>query len=99
MSFMTTNPEELQTAARVLFGIGDRIVTSNTAADKVTNGVVAPGADEVSAKVATHLRKVATNYAGVMSRATEIYDLFLTSLSDAAQQYSTTETINVHKMG
>ncbi|MGB7166273.1 MAG: PE family protein, partial [Mycobacterium sp.] len=49
MSFVTTQPEALSTAATALGGIGSSFSAQNAAAAAPTTGVVPAAADEVSA--------------------------------------------------
>jgi hypothetical protein len=52
MSFVTTQPEALNTAATALGGIGSSFSAQNAAAASPTTGVVPAAADEVSAQAA-----------------------------------------------
>ncbi|MBO0864442.1 MAG: PE family protein, partial [Mycobacterium sp.] len=52
MSFVTTQPEALSSAAGSLQGIGSSLSAQNAAAEAPTTGVVPAAADEVSALTA-----------------------------------------------
>ena len=99
MSFVTTVPEEMKTAAGALNNIGDRMADSQAAANKVITGVLAPGIDEVSQRAVGLLHKFAANYGEVSHRAQTTYNLFVTALSDSADAYSTTEADNATRTG
>lgn len=98
MSFVTTDPEALQTAAGALQDIGADMVITNADADPVTTGVVAPGADQVSTQLATCLAAHAAWYHEVSARAAVIYDQLAGSISNAADKYSTAEATNAALM-
>ena len=99
MSFVTTVPEAMKTAASALHNIGDQMADSSAVAGKVMTAVVAPGADEVSQRVVGFVRTFAADYHEVSLRAQTAYDLFVTSLSDSAEAYSSTEVDNATRIG
>ncbi|OSC39518.1 PE family protein [Mycobacterium decipiens] len=99
MSFVSVVPEALTIAADESWGIGARIVASGVSADAVTTTVVAPGADDVSARVAARLRAQAVSYREVSGRGAVIFDDFLASLLDSAAAYLTTEADNATRAG
>lgn len=64
MSFVTTQPELLASAAGNLQGIGSVMTAGNTAAAAPTTGVVPAAADEVSALTAAHFAAHGVLYQG-----------------------------------
>ena len=62
MSFVTTQPEALTTAAGNLQGIGSTLAARNAAAAAPTTGVIPAAADEVSALTATQFAAHAAMY-------------------------------------
>jgi hypothetical protein len=68
MSFVTTQPEALASAAGTLQGIGSTLSAQNAAAAAPTTGVVPAAADEVSALTAAQFAAHAQMYADVPGR-------------------------------
>ena len=62
MSFVTTQPEALRTAAGNLQGVGSAMSAANGAAAAQATGVVPAAADEVSALTATQFAAYAQMY-------------------------------------
>ena len=56
MSFLTTRPEALNSAAGSLHGIGTAVSAANAASAAPTTGVIPAAADPVSALVAAQFR-------------------------------------------
>ena len=94
MSFVSVAPEALTMAAGALWGVGDGLVASGVAADRVTSAVVAPGGDEVSAVLAACLCRQAAGFRRVGGPVAVSFREFVAALSAAADEYSTTETGN-----
>jgi len=94
MSFVTTQPEMLATAAGNLQGIGSAMAAQNAAAAGPTTGVVPAAADEVSALSAAQFAMHAAMYQAVSTQAAAIHDLFLGTLGASAGSYAATEAAN-----
>ena len=74
MSFVTTQPEMLASAAGALQGIGSAMAAGNTAAAAPTTGVVPAAADEVSALTAAQFAAHAQMYQAISAQATAIHE-------------------------
>jgi hypothetical protein len=94
MSFVTTQPEALTTAAGALQGIGSEIAAENMAAAAPTTGVVPAAADAVSALTATQFSAHAQMYQAVSAQAASIHELFVNTLGVSAESYAATEAAN-----
>ena len=94
MSFVTTQPEALTTAAGTLQGLGSAMAAQNAAAAAPTTGVVPAAADEVSALTAAQFAAHASLYQAVSAQATAIHELFVTTLGTSAGSYAATEAAN-----
>lgn len=94
MSFVTTQPEMLATAAGQLTGIGTAIGTQNVAAAAPTTGVVPAAADEVSALTATQFGAHAAMYQAVSAQAAAVHEMFVRTLGASAGSYAATEAAN-----
>ena len=94
MSFVTTHPEALATAAGHLNGLGSALAAQNLAASAATTGLVPAAADEVSALTATQFSAHAAMYQAVGARAMAVHELLTATLSASAGSYATTEAAN-----
>jgi len=94
MSFVTTHPEMLTSAAGVLQSIGAAVAAENTAAAAATTGVVPAAADEVSALTAAQFAAHAVMYQGLSAQATAIHELFVSTLGTSAGSYAAAEVAN-----
>jgi PE family len=94
MSFVTTQPEALTTAAGTLQGLGSAMAAQNAAAAAPTTGVVPAAADEVSALTAAQFAAHASLYQAVSAQATAIHELFVATLGTSAGSYAATEAAN-----
>jgi hypothetical protein len=94
MSFVTTQPEALASAAGELQNIGAIVAAGNTAAAASTTGVVPAAADEVSALTAAQFAAHAALYQTISAQATAIHELFVTTLGTSAGSYALTEAAN-----
>jgi len=94
MSFVTTQPEMLATAAGNLQGIGSAMAAQSAAAAAPTTKVVPAAADEVSALTAAQFAMHAAMYQAVSTQAAAIHDLFLGTLGASAGSYAATEAAN-----
>jgi hypothetical protein len=95
MTFVTTQPELLSTAAAQLAGIGSEIAAQNAAAVAPTTGVVPAAADEVSALTAAQFAAQAAIYQAVSAHAAAVHELFVDALGASAESYAATEAANV----
>ena len=94
MSFVTTQPEMLASAASQLQGVGTAIATQNAAAAAPTTGVIPAAADEVSALTAAQFANHAQMYQTVSAQAAAMHEMFVRILSASAGSYATTEAAN-----
>ena len=91
MSFMTTQPALLASAAAELQTIGAQMVAGDAAAAAPTTGVVPAAADEVSALTATQFAAQAQLFQAVSAQATAIHEMFVSALTTSAESYAATE--------
>jgi tRNA G26 N,N-dimethylase Trm1 len=94
MSFVTTQPEMLTSAAGQLQGVGAAIAAQNAAIATPTTGVVPAAADEVSALTAAQFASHAQTYQAVSAQAAAMHEMFVRVLSASAGSYATTEAAN-----
>jgi molybdopterin-guanine dinucleotide biosynthesis protein A len=99
MSFVTTQPEMLTTAAGSLSGIGSAMSAENSAAAAPTTGVVPAAADAVSALTAAQFAAHAQMYQAVNAQAEAIHQLYVTALAASAGSYAATEAANAAAAG
>jgi hypothetical protein len=99
MSFVTTNPEALASAADALQGIGAALNDQNAAAAAPTSGVVPAAADEVSALTAALFAAHAQMYQAVSAQAAAIHEMFVNTLAISAGSYTATEAANTIATG
>ncbi|MGA7054844.1 MAG: PE family protein [Mycobacterium sp.] len=94
MSFVTTQPEMLSSAAGYLASVGSAFTARNAAAAAPTVGVVPAAADEVSAVTAARFAMHAQMYQAVSTQAAAIHDQFVAMLGSSAASYAATEATN-----
>jgi PE family len=94
MSFVTTLPAMLASAAGELQSIGAVVAAENTAAATPTTGVVPAAADEVSALTAAQFAAHGVLYQELSAHATAIHELFVSALATSAGSYAATEAAN-----
>lgn len=94
MSFVTTQPELLASAAGELQGIGAAMAAGNTAASAPTTAVAPAAADEVSALTAAHFAAHAVQYQELSAQAAAIHESFVSALGAGAGSYAFTEAAN-----
>ncbi len=94
MSFVTTQPGMLASAAGDLQGIGSEMAAGNMAAAAPTTGVVPAAADEVSALTAAQFAAHAQMYQAIGAQATAIHEQFVSTLGSSAGSYAATEAAN-----
>jgi PE family len=94
MTFVTTQPDMLTSAAGQLQGVGTAIAAQNAAIAAPTTGVVPAAADEVSALTAAQFAAHAQTYQTVSAQAAAMHEMFVRILSASAGSYATTEAAN-----
>jgi PE family len=94
MSFVTTLPAMLLSAAGELQSIGVAVAAGDAAAAAPTTGVVPAAADEVSALTAAQFAAHGALYQEVSAQATAIRELFVSTLATSAGSYAATEAAN-----
>ena len=94
MSYVNAAPEYVAAAATDLANIGSTISSANTAAVGPTSGVLAAGADEVSATVAALFDAHAQAYQALSAQAAYFHDQFVQLLTGGATQYAAAEAAN-----
>jgi hypothetical protein len=99
MSFVTTQPEALSSAATALGGILRAERRANAAAAAPTTGVVPAAADEVSALTAAQFAAHAQLYQAVATQAQAIHEQFVNTLGTSAGSYAATEAANAASAG
>jgi hypothetical protein len=99
MSFVTTQPEALASAAGSLQGIGSTMNAQNAAAAAPTTGVLPAAADEVSALTAAQFAAHAQMYQAVSAQAAAIHELFVNTLATSSASYAATEVANAASAG
>lgn len=99
MSFVTTHPEALASAAGDLQTIGVGMEAGTAAVAVATEAVVPAAADEVSALTAAQFAAHAQLYQAVAAQATAIHDQFVAALATSAGSYAATEAANAAATG
>lgn len=99
MSFVTTHPEALMSAAGDLQIIGSAISAGNAESAAPTTGVVPAASDEVSELTATQFAAHAQLYQAVAAQAAAIGDQFVAALATSAGSYAATEAANAATTG
>ena len=94
MSFVTTLPAALASAAANLQTIGSQMAAGDAAAAAPTTGVIPAAADEVSALTATQFAAQAQLFRAVSAQATAIHEMFVSALTTSAESYAAAEAAN-----
>ncbi|EJO90564.1 hypothetical protein MCOL_V200005, partial [Mycobacterium colombiense CECT 3035] len=94
MSFVQATPEFVAAAAGDLARIGTTISSANTAAFGPTSGVLAPGADEVSASIAALFDAHSQVYQALSAQAAAFHSQFVQLMNGGAAQYAFAEAAN-----
>lgn len=94
MSYVLATPEMVAAAANNLAQIGSTLSAANAAALAPTTGVLAAGADEVSAAVASLFSGHAQAYQTLGTQAAAFHERFIQALSTAAGAYGSAEAAN-----
>ncbi len=98
MSFVNAVPEYVAAAATDLANIGSTISSASAAALAPTSGVLAAGADEVSASIAALFGAHAQAYQALSSQAALFHQQFVQLMDGGAAQYAITEAANASPM-
>ena len=98
MSFVSMAPELVGAAATDLANIGLTIKTATTAAAAQTTGVLAAGADEVSAEIAELFNAHAQAHQALSAQAAAFHDQFVQTMSSGAAAYAGAEAANTSPM-
>lgn len=94
MSYVLATPEMVAAAANNLAQIGSTLSAANAAALAPTTGVLAAGADEVSAAVASLFSGHSQAYQTLGTQAAAFHERFIQALSTAAGAYGSAEAAN-----
>jgi PE-PPE domain/PE family len=95
MSFVIVAPEMVRDAAANLASIGSMISAANAAAAAPTMGVLAGGADEVSAAITTMFSQQASAFQALSAQGAAFHAQYVQTLNAAASAYASTEAANV----
>ncbi|MGB9303686.1 MAG: PE family protein, partial [Mycobacterium sp.] len=91
MSYLVAVPEMLQAAATDLAGIGSTLSEANAAAAAPTTGLLAAGADEVSAAVTVLFSSHAQAFQALSAEAAAFHQQFVQLLTSAGGSYAATD--------
>lgn len=94
MSFVIAVPEMITDAARHFASVGSTVSAANAAAAAPTTGVLAAGADEVSAAIATMISQQASEFQALSAQAASFHAQLVQALNTGAGAYETTEAAN-----
>ncbi|WP_183077609.1 PE family protein, partial [Mycobacterium tuberculosis] len=94
MSLVIVAPETVAAAALDVARIGSSIGVANSAAAGSTTSVLAAGADEVSAAIATLFGSHAREYQAISTQVAAFHDRFAQTLSAAVGSYVSAEATN-----
>lgn len=94
MSFVFATPEYLAAAASDLANLASAISSANAAALTPTSGVLAAGADEVSASIAALFGAHAEVYQALSAQAAMFHQQFVELMGGGAAQYALAEAAN-----
>jgi PPE-repeat protein len=99
MSFLTTIPEELLSAAAQLEGIGNSLTAQNAGAAAPTTAIAPAAADPVSTLQAALFGSYGTLYQQLAAEAQSIQQQFTSTLGLSSGTYSSTEAANTAANG
>ena len=94
MSYVIAVPEMMASAATDLANIGSSLSEANAAAAAPTTGVLAAGADEVSAAIAALFSVHGQGFQALSARAAGFHAQFVQALNSAGGAYAATEAAN-----
>ena len=98
MSFVNAAPEYVEAAATDLANIGSTINAANAAAAAPTTGVLAAGADEVSAAVCGTVRRPRPGYQALSAQAAAFHSQFVQLMNAGAASYCQRRGANASPM-
>jgi hypothetical protein len=98
MSYLIAAPEYLAAAASDLANIASSMSAANAVAMTPTSGVLAAGADEVSAMIAALFSTHAQAYQALSAQAASFHAQFVQLMNGGASQYALTEAANASPM-
>ena len=98
MSYLIAAPEYLAAAASDLANIASSMSAANAVAMTPTSGVLAAGADEVSAMIAALFSTHAQAYQALSEQAASFHAQFVQLMTGGASQYALTEAANASPM-
>lgn len=98
MEYLIAAQDVLVAAAADLEGIGSALAAANRAAEAPTTGLLAAGADEVSAAIASLFSGNAQAYQALSAQAAAFHQQFVRALSSAAGSYAAAEAANASPM-
>ena len=99
MSFVTTYPDALMTAAGALQHLGTALAAEDAAAAPPTTSVVPAAADEVSALQAAQFATYGSWYQQVSAQAKAVHQQLVNTLGSNANAYGETEAANQSAAG
>ncbi len=97
MSFLSVVPEMVTAAAGNLEGIGSALTAANAAVATSTTGVAAPGADAVSAAIATVFGTHGQQYQSLGAQLTAFHERFVGALNAGMSQYLGTDAASARQ--
>src|SRR3954468_5685227 len=97
MSFVFATPEFVSAAATDLASIGSTINAASAAAALPTTGILAAGADEISAAMAALFDVHAQAYQAVSAQAEVFHAQFVQALNGGGNAYAAAEAANVEQ--
>ncbi|MEK1148464.1 PE family protein, partial [Mycobacterium ulcerans] len=95
MAFLFVAPETLTAAAADIAGIGSTLGEAGAAAATPTTAVLAAGADDVSAAVASLFSSYGHAYQSLSAQAAQFHSQFVQAMQAGAGSYATAEASNV----
>lgn len=94
MSYVNVAAPHVAAAASDLANIGSSIGSANSAAAVPTSNVLPPGADEVSAGIASLFSAHSQAYQTLSAQAAQFHQRFVHLMRGGASEYSLTEDAN-----
>ena len=98
MSFVSAAPELVTAAAGDLASIRSALSEATAAAAAPTTGVLAAGADEVSAAISEMFGAYGQEFQALSTQAAAFHDQFVSLMSSGATAYLSTEAANVQQV-
>jgi hypothetical protein len=98
VSLVVAVPEVLTSAVADLELIGSAVNAAHAAAAVPTTGLLAAGADEVSAAVATLFADYGQHYQALAGQLAAFHDQFTHNLVASANSYAAAEAVNIRQM-